>query len=192
MADKLNLRPSERRLLVGVGVILFVVVNIWFVWPHFGDLRKVGNKRMTALRELDRYKAEIAKMPEREAEVKRLEAVGSNVRSQDQAIELMRTIQKEASAHGVSITGNSRQMTRTNDFFVEKSQNITALSGEPELLEFLYTLGSGNSTIRVRDLSVRPDPKRYKLSSTIKLVSSYRSKSPSAKPSSRSATTAEK
>jgi len=92
----------------------------------------------------------------------------------------------------VSITGNSRQMTRTNAFFVEKSQNITALSGEPELLEFLYTLGSGKSTIRVRDLSVRPDPKRYKLSSTIKLVSSYRSKSPSAKPGSRSATTAEK
>jgi len=96
MADKLNLRPSERRLLVGVGVILFVVVNIWFVWPHFGDLRKVRNKRTTALRELERYKAEIAKMPEREAEVKRLEAVGSNVRSQDQAIALMRTIQKEA------------------------------------------------------------------------------------------------
>ena len=36
MANSLNLRPSERRLLVIVGLILFVVVNIWFIWPLIG------------------------------------------------------------------------------------------------------------------------------------------------------------
>jgi len=26
--DKLNLRPAERRLLVGVGVVLFIILNM--------------------------------------------------------------------------------------------------------------------------------------------------------------------
>ncbi len=190
MANTLNLRPSERRLLVAVGLVLFLVVNIWFVWPHFGDLQKVRNKRAAAIAKLQRYNDEIGKKAAREAEVKRLESSTADVRQQDQAIELLRTIQKQASAHRVSITGNSRQMSRTNDFFLEQSQNITTESGELELLEFLYDLGSGNSTIRVRDLSVRPDPQRYKLSTNIKLVSSYRLAGSAGKSTPRPRTTA--
>lgn len=195
MADKLNLRPSERRLLVAVGLILFVVVNIWFVWPHVGDLNKVKRKRAAALDKLALYQEEIGKKDEREAEVQRLGSAGADVRRQDQAIQLLRAVQEQARTHGVSITGNSRQTTRTNDvFFIEQSQNVTTLSGEDELVAFLYDLGSGNSTIRVRDLTIRPDPQRYKLSSTIKLVSSYRLDKP-ARPkasTSRSGTTAKK
>jgi len=182
MAEKLNLRPSERRLLVVVGLVLFVVVNIWFVWPHFGDLAQLQAKRGRAIKKLKLYQEEIGKKAAREAEVSRLESAGSNVRRQDQAIELLRAIQKQASSHKVSITGNSRQMTRTNEFFIEQSQNINTLSDEPELVEFLYDLGSGNSTIRVRDLSVRPDAQRYNLSANIKLVSSYRTPSSASKP----------
>ena len=174
MANTLNLRPAERRLLVIVGLVVFVVVNLWFIWPHFGDLRQVKAKRAQAIQKLELYQGEIDKSPEREAEVKRLESAGSNVARADQAIELLRAIQKKASANKVSITGNSRQMTRTNEFFIEQSQNITTLSGESELVDFLYELGSGNSTIRVRDLSIRPEPQRFQLSANIKLVSSYR------------------
>ena len=36
--DRLNLRPFEKRLVVGVGAVLFVVLNAWFVVPHFSDL----------------------------------------------------------------------------------------------------------------------------------------------------------
>ena len=38
--DKLNLRPQERRLLVLVGLIVFVVLNFWFVRPHFRTGRR--------------------------------------------------------------------------------------------------------------------------------------------------------
>lgn len=188
MADKLNLRPSERRLLVVVGLVLFVVVNIWFVWPHFGQLQQVRNQRMNALKKLALYQEEIGKREMRESEVKRLESAGSDVARQDQAIELLRAIQKQASSHNVSLMGNSRHMTRTNEFFIEQSLNITTLSGESELVEFLHDLGSGNSTIRVRDLSVRRDPQGYQLSTNIKLVSSYRATPSSAKKSKPAAT----
>jgi len=192
MANQLNLRPSERRLLVVVALVLFVVVNIWFVWPHFGDLKKAKRERSTALKTLATFQTEIGKKAERSAEVKRLESAGSAVARQDQAIELLRAIQKRAGAQQVSITGSSRQSTRTNEFFVEQSQNITTLSGEQELVAFLYELGSGNSTIRVRDLTIRPDPQRYKLTATIKLVSSFRHEAPAAKKTRGGARTAKK
>lgn len=192
MANQLNLRPSERRLLVGVAVVLFVVVNIWFVWPHFGDLQQVRTRRAKALSKIKVFNEEIGKKAEREAEVARLESATGEAADRDQAIQLMSAVQKKASAHRVGITGQSRLMTRTNEFFIEQSQNVTTLSGESELIAFLYELGSGNSTIRVRDLTIRPEPQRFKLSSTIKLVSSYRQKAPAGKKKARPATTAKK
>ena len=47
-------------------------------------------------------------------------------------------------------------------------------------MDFLYSLGSGNSLIRVSDLTLRPDPPRQQLSGTVKLVASYQ-KNPSKK-----------
>ena len=41
MLDRLQLRAHERRLLVGGGVVLFLMLNLWFVWPHYGDLARV-------------------------------------------------------------------------------------------------------------------------------------------------------
>jgi len=64
----------------------------------------------------------------------------------------------------------------TNQFFLEQSQNISVQSGEQQLVDFLYNLGSGNSLIRVRDLTLRPDPPRQNLSATVKLVASFQKK----------------
>lgn len=191
MAEKTTLRASERRLLVVVGLALFVVINIWFVWPHFGDVQRAKTLRARESDKLTVYQEEIAKTEQREAGIKELEG-GDEVAIQDQAIELMQAIQRQASSQRVSITGQSRPVTRTNEFFVEQSQNIVTQSGERELIDFLYELGSGNSTIRVRDLSVRPDAPRYKLAATISLVSSYKLKSPAPSKGSKTAKTAKK
>jgi Tfp pilus assembly protein PilO len=180
MASQMNLRPSERRLLVVVGLVVFVVVNIWFVWPHFGELGNVQLQQSNAQKKLDVYLQEIARQPVVAAQVKQLESAGSNVPREDQAIELLRAIQQKASLHKVSITGQSRQNTRTNQFFLEQSVNVSTLSGESELVNFLHDLGSAASTIRVRDLSVSPEPQRHKLTAKIQLVSSYQAKAPAA------------
>jgi Tfp pilus assembly protein PilO len=181
MASQLNLRPSERRLLVVVGLVVFVVVNIWFVWPHFGDLSEIRRRQADAEMKVDAYQKEIARKPVNEAMVKKFEEGGLNVPREDQAIELLRAIQQKATLHKVSITGQSRQTTRTNEPFLEHSVNVSTLSGEKELVNFLHDLGSGGSTIRVRDLSVSPEPQRHKLTAKIKFVASYQAK-PSAAP----------
>ena len=41
-----QLRPLERRLAIGVLVVVFLVLNYVFVWPHFsdwGNLRRRGD-----------------------------------------------------------------------------------------------------------------------------------------------------
>ena len=61
---------------------------------------------------------------------------------------------------------------------MELTQPISVQSGEAQLVDFLYNLGSGNSLIRVRDLTLRPDPPRQQLSGTVKLVASYQKNPP--------------
>ena len=96
------------------------------------------------------------------------------VAPEDQGINLMRTIQIQASASGVGIHNFSRQTTHTNDlFFIKQVQNITVIATDEQLVDFLYRLGSGASMIRVRDLDLQPDAPHYHLSANIRLVASY-------------------
>ena len=45
-------------------------------------------------------------------------------------------------------------------------------------MDFLYSLGSGNSLIRVRDLALKPNAPRQALSGNVKLVASYQKNPP--------------
>jgi len=40
----MQLRPLERRLAVGVLVVLFLALNYVFVWPHFSDFGKLRQR----------------------------------------------------------------------------------------------------------------------------------------------------
>ena len=64
-------------------------------------------------------------------------------------------------------------MMHTNQFFVEQVQNINVLATEDQLVDFLYKLGSASSMIRVRDLTLQPDPPHQRLTADIRLVASY-------------------
>ena len=73
--DKLNLRPNERRMVVIVALVVFVVLNIWFVWPHFGDWKLVQARVKKAEATLAAYQTEIARQPSYKACAVRVEAV---------------------------------------------------------------------------------------------------------------------
>ena len=55
-----NLRPFEKRVVVGFSALFFVVLNFLFVIPHFSDLTSVHERMANAQRKLARYQAEIA------------------------------------------------------------------------------------------------------------------------------------
>ena len=71
--DKLNLRPQERRLVVIVGIVVFVVLNFWLVIPMFGDYGRYEQRIQDAQAKLKSYQDEISKKASYDAERKKLE-----------------------------------------------------------------------------------------------------------------------
>jgi len=175
--DKLKLRPFERRLVVVIGIVLFLVAQFLFIWPHFGAVKRMNDRREVAKRELAKFAEEFAQTNKIAIDLGKLAGEGATVLPEDQSSDLMRSIQTQASQTGVVPQTVSKPFTRTNDaFFLEQSVTVTTLSTEEQLLNFLYNLGSGNSLIRVRGLTLRPDQSRTKLSATVTLVASYQKK----------------
>ncbi len=103
---------------------------------------------------------------------------GSQVPLEDQARHFSSAILNQAAASQVNIIATSRINSRTNQFFMEQSESLNVQAAEENLVDFLYNLGAGSSLIRVRDLSVRPDPSRQQWVSNVKLVASYQKKLP--------------
>ncbi len=176
--DRLNLRPFEKRLVVGVSAVLFVVLNAWFVFPHFSDLSVAKDQRADALAKLARWQTEIDQMPKYQVGISKFAKQGLDVPLEDQQNQFAHTIQNQQAQSGVGIQSFGRTTTKTNQFFLELTQLISVESGEAQLVNFLYNLGAGNSLIRVSDLSLRPNPPRQQLSGNVKLVASYQKNPP--------------
>ena len=175
-----HLRPLERRLAVGVVVVLILVLNFVFIWPHFSDWGQLKTRLNNARATLASYQTTIAQATNYQAQVKSMEGQGEFVAPEDQAINFMRTIQAQAEASGVGRANYSRSTMHTNDaFFIEQVQNINVVATDQQLVDFLYKLGSGASMIRVRDLELQPDGPRQHLNANIRLVASYQ-KNPAA------------
>jgi len=173
-----QLRPLERRLVVGVGVVLLIALNWVFIWPHFSDWSSYGNRLQDAKSKLQTYQQMISQQPALEKQMKVFENAGEFVAPEDQSINLMLTIQGQASACGFGIQNFGHSQMSTNQFFIEQKQNITVQATEAQLVDFLYKLGSSSSMIRVRDLTLSPDPAHQKLTADIGLVASYQKNPP--------------
>jgi len=174
-----HLRPMERRLAVGVLVVVIIVLNAWLIWPHFSDWGDLRHRLDGARQKLTRYQTTITQRTNYEAQVKNLEGEGEFVAPEDQAINFMRTIQAQSAASGINGVSYSRSTMVTNEFFVEQRQNITLAATDEQLVDFLYKLGSGPSMVRVLDLELQPDGPRQHLNANIRLVASYQ-KNPTA------------
>jgi Tfp pilus assembly protein PilO len=172
------LRPFEKRLVVVVAAVLFVVLNAWFVFPHFSDLGLAQDQRADALKKLERWQAEIDQEPGYRKQIKELESQGQSVPAEDQQNQFSRVIQMQQAQSGVNITSTSKQTVRTNQFFLELAEQVSVEAGEAQLVDFLFNLGAGNSLIRVRDLALHPNPPRQALSGNVKLVASYQKNPP--------------
>lgn len=171
-SSRLNLTVAERRLVVLVGLIVFVLLNAWFVWPHAGDLARLRARLNAARQTLNERQAVVARLPEVQAKIKEYEKLNPGS-VESHSIELLRTIQAKAGLARVSITSYSPARTVTNEFFIEQHQTIDVQGREDRIIDFLYQVGQAEGLIRVRGLSLRPDPKRQYLTGRITLAASY-------------------
>ena len=75
-----QLRPLERRLAVAVLVVLFLVLNYVFVWPHFSDWSNLRDRQEDARRRLLLYQTTITQSGGFEALVKKWKARAGRLR----------------------------------------------------------------------------------------------------------------
>jgi Tfp pilus assembly protein PilO len=143
----------------------------------------------SATTKLQHYRSVVAEAPELKKQVSKFEISGGEVPAEEQGVNLMTKIQQQAAQSNVQIQNFGRIMSHTNDaFYVEQILSINVLATESNLVDFVYNLGTGPSMIRVRDLSLQPDPPHQRLLADIKLVASYRKTT--AAPAAKNATTA--
>ena len=153
--DKLNLAPAERRLVVIVGIVIFVVLNFWLVIPEFGEWAKNEQRTKDASAKLQSFKTEIAKEPAYKKELKELENQGGYVATEEAALRLSQEVNSQAALSGVTITSITplqRQGSggKTNAFFEEASVTVNINTSEKELLDFLFRLADKDMLIRAR------------------------------------------
>lgn len=174
--DRLNLRPQERRLVIGVGIFVFLLVNYFLVWPRFDDLKTHKSAMERSRKKFREYQAEVDKMPKYKETLAKLEEGNPMVESAEQALLLIRRVQEQAARSGVTLASQRpvpKVNIKANDFFDEEGLAIVFTAGDKELVEFLVTLSGDNSMIRVRDMDLKPDPSRTQLTCNLTLFASY-------------------
>jgi hypothetical protein len=175
-----QLKPGERRWVAAIGVIFFLVLNWIFIWPHFSDWSRAQARMKKAHDLMAIYQAELKNKHTYENRIKELQSDGGpDVQDDEQAIDLVRFYTSRANSNNVQLINNSRPTTRTNDpFFVDHEMQLNVQGREPQIVNFLYSLGAGNSIVRVRALSLRPDGPHQLINANVSIVASYAKRAP--------------
>jgi hypothetical protein len=182
--DQLNLTAQERRVVVGIFLVVIVTLNMLFVWPHFGEWSRINKQRFEMLRTMDNFNRTIAQdLNSTNGWKKQVAALakkqGGSVGEGlvDPQIQFERTIAEQERKTGVMVDNMNPGSVKTNAFFEEHSTTITAQSQEPQLVNFLWNMGNDPAMIRVAKLDLQPfDNNRYRLKGTITLTANYANK----------------
>jgi hypothetical protein len=187
--ESLNLRPQEKRVLVGIAVVVFVVLNLVLVVPRF---KEYGNlkKELAATRDTNAlYNAVIYKDTNSvggyQQQLRDLSKAPEGKVSSTE-IQLEQTVTREAAANGLfiqtiqnvasQVIGSSGQ---SDKFFARQSVRVTIQATEDALVKFLYDVGNDPAMIRVWELQLNPaDNNRYKLNATMLLTADYQKEVP--------------
>ena len=183
--DSLNLRPQEKRAIVAIAAVVFVILNLVLVFPHFKDYRQIQKQLKETSLAIATNSAIIAKdvnpVNGLQVQLARLEKQPDGVVTFNKEIQLMQTVTAQARANGVLIMNESGIATshfgptnQSDKFFESQSTRIQVQSAEDSLVKFLYDVGNDPAMIRVRELDLKPlDANRYKLNANITLIADY-------------------
>jgi hypothetical protein len=184
-----QLKPQERRAVAAVGIVFFLVLNYFMVWPRFKEWNLNKARMLKAEQNIRTYQAELVHKDEYAHRIQNFDS--DTVQLEDQDTHFENFILDRALENHVTRENESPMRKTPFEFFVEKQVTLQTLSSEPGLVNFLYSLGSSNSMMRVKSLIVHPaDLNRYQLHADIVIVASYQKTTPNApaKPAANAAT----
>ncbi len=184
--DQLNLTPQERRIVVGIGMVLIVVLNLLFVWPHFSEWGKIQKQLASMRSDIEKFNKQIALDTNptnglQKQLVKLVRQEGAGVGNEQ--VQLQSTIMTQARKAGVNV-GNyipGAAGPQTNEFFERETIRITFDSQEPQLINFLYNIGNDPAMIRVSELDLgAQDQNRYRLKGAVTFIAKFAKRAPGA------------
>jgi hypothetical protein len=188
--DQLNLTPQERRIVVVIAVVVFVVLNLLLVWPHFHDLARVRGQLAKTRQTMTDWNKEILLDvdPSTNGYKNKLKILqrqqGGGVVNQQ--VQLQKSISDQAIKTGVNISDTRPATTshpETNAFYDEQAVKITFESQEEQLVNFLFNIGNDPAMIRVREINLKTaDANRYRLRGDALLTANYAKQAPATVP----------
>ena len=179
-----QLKSTERRWVIAIGCVVFVVLNYFFVWPRFREWHANSVRIEDANAKIKMYRTEVAKQSDYQKAINELDSTGmQGIPPEDQTLKFAQFYQGRATENGVQIQSEIQRAGRTNEYFMEQQATIDVVAGEKNLVGFLYSLGSSSSLMRVREMSLHAvEPNRYQLRAQLTIVASYQKKALPAKP----------
>ncbi len=171
-----QLKPLERRWAVAGGCLIFLMLNYFFVWPHRHDWARDQARLQSAEEKIATYNKEVAKKQVYQTKLNLLQADGSQVVPEDQAIDFVHFYSSRMLSNHILLLNGGTLTTHTNQFFMEQQIGINVQADETNLVNFLYSLAAGNSMVRVRAMSLHPDPGHHELNAGVTMVASYQKK----------------
>ncbi|HZV35359.1 MAG TPA: hypothetical protein VFB72_12365 [Verrucomicrobiae bacterium] len=169
-----QLKPLERRWAVGIGAFVFLLLNYFFIWPHRHDWARDEARAKAAEEKISTYNAEIVKKPAYLAKLRTLQSGGQDVVAEDQAIDFVHFYSSRLLSNHILLLNGGTLTTRTNNpVFIEQQLGISVQGDETNLVNFLYSLGAGNSMVRVRAMNLHATPDKHELNAGITMVASY-------------------
>jgi hypothetical protein len=173
-----SLKPLERRWAVGIGGVVFLMLNYFFVWPHFHDWGRDQIRIQNAEVKIATYNKEVAKKSVYETKLRMLQSGGDQVLPEDQAIDFVRFYSSRMLSNHVLLLNGGNITTHTDLFFMNQQLGISVQADETNLVSFLYSLGAGSSMVRVRAMNLHPSQDRHELSAGVTMIASYQKKAP--------------
>jgi hypothetical protein len=181
LGDSLNLRPQEKRIIVVIAIIVFVVLNLVLVFPHFKDYgiyqKQLLDTRGAILK--DKRVIELDNKPGGLKEQLAQLQNGNGGVIASTPIELQKTITDQATGVFIQTSGGVTPTrigpeSLADKFFESESIHMVVQAAEEPLVKFLYNVGNDPAMIRVRELELHPlDNNRYKLNAAITFTADY-------------------
>lgn len=173
-----KLTLTEQRILTGIGGILFLLINVTYVWPQIGRLQAINEQLGELRRKLNEFQIEVTNSSIYQQKLLEFQNKGLQVLPEERSLTLMRIVQDLARSCQLNITAitpvPAPQTVRTNLFYDEEILRVS-FDAQPEaLVSFFHSLGSEYPMIQARTVEIQPSPRRYSLQGYFHVVASYR------------------
>lgn len=149
--DRYNLNAFERRLIIGVFLGIFFVVNLMLVVPKFREWGEVRAQQESAQQKLRIYQTVLNKRDGLEKQLEKLDKSGLKVLPEERTSKLFELIQQKLRDNQLPVAGlqHNRPTSRAGNlrqpkekFFEQDTYSLNVNANYKQLRDFLVAIGS--------------------------------------------------